>query len=357
MHAPVLQIHRKEKAMKILLCFLKTLLAGFVAIIIISMALCFYSITPVHVKNSRGNTDYVWESNSWWVSMTEGVSFGRYDKAGYNNKKVIEDPDIIILGSSHMEATNVLQHETTSYLLGEKLKEKYTVYNLGISGHNFEKVCQYLPVNLDLYSESSKVVIIETSNVNITEDAVERILNNNVKYTESQTSSLMIFLQKIPFLRRLYHQMEGGLLDVFLPSSSKTDTPKQAEAEIQIDETIDQAPYDNLFQYLQSLEEKYNTQIIIFYHPTETLNKDGTISFPNDEHKNIFSKTAKNHEITFIDMTQTFEEMYDTDHHVPHGFITGQIGSGHLNRYGHRAIADSLYDAISTLEKENLICN
>ena len=41
-------------------------------------------------------------------------------------------------------------------------------------------------------------------------------------------------------------------------------------------------------------------------------------------------------------MTQDFENMYLVNHRLPHGFITGKIGEGHLNADGHAAIAKSL---------------
>lgn len=55
-------------------------------------------------------------------------------------------------------------------------------------------------------------------------------------------------------------------------------------------------------------------------------------------------------------MTNSFENMFYEDHHVPHGFVTGRIGSGHLNEYGHAAVADLLYDAILGLEEDGKIC-
>ena len=88
---------------------IKVVLAGIVSIAIISLLLCFYSITPVHIDNPKGNTDYVWPAHSIWVKVTEGIAFGRYDADGFNNRTVIENPDIIFLGSSHIEATEVMQ--------------------------------------------------------------------------------------------------------------------------------------------------------------------------------------------------------------------------------------------------------
>lgn len=52
----------------------------------------------------------------------------------------------------------------------------------------------------------------------------------------------------------------------------------------------------------------------------------------------------------FLNMADRFEKMYTEEHHVPHGFITGEIGSGHINKYGHKAIAEGIHDTITGLE-------
>ena len=75
--------------------------------------------------------------------MTEGIAHGRFDANGYNNLAVIENPNILLLGSSHMEAVNVNQDENIAFLLANELNGTHSVYNLGISGHNFIKVCKY----------------------------------------------------------------------------------------------------------------------------------------------------------------------------------------------------------------------
>lgn len=103
--------------MKIIKGFGKILFAGILSIIILSLLLCLYSVTPVHIENKKRNTDYVWPANSVWVKMTEGTAYGKFDENGYNNKTVVNNPDIIVLGSSHMEALNVMQDQNASYLL------------------------------------------------------------------------------------------------------------------------------------------------------------------------------------------------------------------------------------------------
>ena len=129
----------------------KILAAWVVAVVLLSVMMLFYHVLPIHVENERGETDYVWQPNHFWVQMVEGVAVGRYDAQGFNNLSVVDNPDVLVLGSSHMEAVNVMQHENMPFLLGHLLKGKFSVYNKGISGHNFFKICQYLPIHLKLY--------------------------------------------------------------------------------------------------------------------------------------------------------------------------------------------------------------
>ena len=83
--------------------------AAIVAVIILSLIIFIYNTSPLRVKNPHGNTDYVWKPDSLWSNMSEGVSFGKMDGNGFNNLEMIDNPDIILLGSSHIESKNVNQ--------------------------------------------------------------------------------------------------------------------------------------------------------------------------------------------------------------------------------------------------------
>jgi len=337
--------------MRVVNSFIKIIVAGIVAIIVLSFIFTFYNLMPVHISNQNKNTDYIWTPNSHWIRMTEGISHGKFDANGFNNISVIEEPDIIILGSSHIEAVNVNQEMNTAYLLGEYLNGKYSVYNMGISGHHFAKVCQYLPTNLALNDKVPKAVIIETSTVYVDDETVKRIISGSVEFTKSYNKGLISTLQKVPYLRNLYQQIEGGLLKVFMPENKPEINDEKKDKAY-----ISEEAYDKLFTYIEEQKNRYNSNIIIFYHPMETINEDGSISFENDESLHMFEKYADKHNINFIDMTEPFIKMYNEKNLLPHGFITGRIGEGHLNKYGHYAIAESLYDEITKLDEEGKLC-
>ena len=339
--------------MKIIKSFGKFLLAGITASAIISIILCVYSLTPIHIENPEKNTDYIWEPNSRWITMTEGIGGGKYDANGYNNVEVIENPEIIIVGSSHVEGRNVTQKENMSYLLNEMFEGKHEIYNMGISGHHFYKTCQYLPASLDRFEVTPKLVLVESAIVELSKDQVEAAINGTVEFSPSHSEGLVALLQKIPFLRVFYSQIEDGLFDLFLPELQPEIivTPvSEGTTEPQIN--VDEEAYELMFDYLASIEEEYDTEIVIFFHPEEVLEEDGTISFKNNQYASAFASAASQNGIDFIDMASYFETMYYEEHKVPHGFITGKAAYGHMNADGHSAIADVLYDVITKMEEQ-----
>lgn len=346
--------------MKIIKTSIKVIMAGILASLILSFIFSFYTFSPIHINNDKGNTDYVWKPNSKWIKMSEGISYGKFDSQGFNNKKAILDPDIIILGSSHMEATDVLYEKSVAGILNSKFKDK-TIYNYGISGHDFYKILYYLPYNLKNKSKTPQIAIIETSTVLLTEDEVESAFNNEFEHVYSHNSGIKGIIQRFPFFKQLYHQYQHGILNIFIPQNIKIGISKDVDNSIKknkhkkiINEekdknTVNYDPYEKVFSYLQKTEKEYGTQIIIFFHPLEYFNKDGSISFVREGIEKFTEYSAK-YDIDFIDMTNTFEEMYYKQHNAPHGFITGNVGYGHLNVHGHAAIANELYKLIK--EKE-----
>ena len=111
-----------------------------------------------------------------------------------------------------------------------------------------------------------------------------------------------------------------------------------------------------LFKYLNYVKNKYNTNIIIFYHPTGTLKSDGGIYFTHTKMLDVFKTEAKINDIIFVDMTNSFMKMFYESYHAAHGFTTGEIEVGHLNAHGHASVADSLYRTIIKLEEDDKLC-
>ena len=103
--------------------------------------------------------------------------------------------------------------------------------------------------------------------------------------------------------------------------------------------------YEYYLRRVLSLGKKKagNTDIVIFYLARTKLDKNGEIEISEDDGQNaIFKKACKDIGINYLDMAEPFTESYRREHVLPYGFLNSRIGTGHLNIYGHRIIADSL---------------
>ena len=79
-------------------------------VFIIMTGFCFFYYNPgVHITSKTGASDYVWESGKFYSRGNEGFACGVIDDNGYNNSYPAEgNIDILLMGSSHMEAFNVM---------------------------------------------------------------------------------------------------------------------------------------------------------------------------------------------------------------------------------------------------------
>ena len=339
--------------------------AGLTALLILTVLCSFYSSRSTHIPNEMGNTDYIWKPGSRWVYMAEGIAWGHIDEAGYNNLRVVENPDVLILGSSHMEAFNVMQEDSTASQLQSLLGDSHRVYSKGISGHDFMKVCQYLRDNLEVYETAPEYVVIETSDLSLSNEQVDQILSHTVEFTPSHTEGFTAKLQQNPFLRHGFHCLTNGWLDLLLAPRNAQKNPVEvsrislkptSSQSSQVLPDIDPEPYQRLFSYMDSIQKEFGTQVIIFYHPTGYLQKDGSVLFDSPAEKAVFEETCVSNHIVFLDMTEPFYEMYTVEHSLPHGFITGSVSHGHMNAHGHKAVARELFRVISELEEGNDKC-
>ena len=327
--------------------------AGAVSIAILSVLMCAYSFIPVHIANPNGNTDYIWPADSVWFRATEGIGWGQYDENGYNNPEVIEHPDILLVGSSHMEAQYVPQDDNVAAVMCDLFNGEHEVYNMGISGHTFFKICQYLPRSIELYKDSVKYVILEAYFVNVKQQDVDEVLEHKVDFASSSHNPIMQFVNEVPGLRIIDHQRKVGFFDLFKDQGSRRHVFSLDGEEFSSDVSESDLPaYDRLFTYLGDIEKDTGVELIVFYHPTEAFDSEGHILFERSEAYEAFAGAAASHDIDFVDVSDDFTKMFYEQHHVAHGFCTGRLGMGHLNSYGHRASAEALVKFIREKDRK-----
>ena len=100
-----------------LLFVVKAAIASILALVILSVINIPYIYTGIHIDNETGATDYIWGENQLKTNMTEGYAWITMDKYGFNNtdenaeKAMQEGVDLLLMGSSHMEAVEVAENE------------------------------------------------------------------------------------------------------------------------------------------------------------------------------------------------------------------------------------------------------
>lgn len=90
----------------------KILFSGVITFAILEFLCFFYYNPPIHYTCQDGATDYVWEASNAYADYTEGMGRGRTNNEGYVNPFDYSENmpiDILILGSSQMEAFQLLQ--------------------------------------------------------------------------------------------------------------------------------------------------------------------------------------------------------------------------------------------------------
>ena len=324
---------------------IQIIVAGVISVILLSIFTLIYSNTGIHVTNPSHATDYMWESYQFKSTLAEGFSWLRFNEDGFNNIFSINSKDgidILLMGSSHMEAVNVAYNENTGYLLNEYLPNMVT-YNIGISGHDIYRCAANLESAMKYYGPD-KYVVIETDRVMLEPYRISEVIDGTLTPIPSHDSGIVYIVQKyIPCVLPIYRGLSnwnnaGQTTDVELSNDMEIYQPN-AEYERQLER----------FMGMIS-ESAANCKVIIVYHPATVLDDNGELLHDNDEYVRVFKESCSDNGIVFLDMYEDFLDEYEREKKLAHGFSNTAIGSGHLNEVGHALIANRLAVCIEELE-------
>jgi hypothetical protein len=189
---------------------MKIFVAGTIAFLVLTLFCFAYYNLPVHSSSETGTTDYVWEKHAYYSKMTEGFGYGKMNNEGFNNLADYkgQSVDLLVMGSSQMEGTNVAPYKTTTALLNALFDTSKYVYNIGISGHDFPHIVNNLEKAIHYYAPQ-EYVIIETGSLRFDIQSLEDALSARMQRIPSYDSKILFYLQKIPYLRLLYRQYKA----------------------------------------------------------------------------------------------------------------------------------------------------
>lgn len=326
--------------------FFKTFISAIFAFCILSVFSYFYYNIPIRIESESKSTDYAWEKNKWHCRATEGFSFGTTDSKGFNNPQLMQDINILIMGSSQMEAFNVAQNESTTYKLNQLLNKNgldMSAYNIGISGHTIETSFNNLKNAVKEFSPKD-YVIIETNKTDIAFNIrnIKNLLDGNYPRIKSYNTGFIYTLQKSDYLRLLYSQYKSYKKQPAQTSDVITN--------VQVDKDEYKIYLNKLLKKVRDIVDK-DCNIIIFCGSGISVDENNNVLKQDENfYYRTFKKVCQDNNIVFVDMYDYYADYYIKNHVFPHGFTNTRVGKGHLNKYGHEIIANTLFDTIKELE-------
>lgn len=325
----------------------KAILSGVLAMIILNLVACVYRGGLPTIADETMSTSYRYVPNSYYTCMTEGFSFGVYDKNGYNNAYPAQEAiDYLFLGPSHVEAKQVMPTQNMVYDLNDYLNSgggSGYAYNIGVNAERLPTCVNRLRHAIDTY-HPQKAVIFVTSSLNYSETVIQQALGET-RIGENNYSSgygLIGFLKRLPYTRLIAIQRHAMARDM-------TDDMDDTETSISLSEFEPVSYTERITPLIEkAATDAEGLSVVIVYHPSVSILSDGSmITDGNDEMIQSFRKLCKANQVLFLDMSERFLREYNESYTVPYGFANTSAWSAHLNRYGHEMIAEEIYKLLS----------
>ena len=331
----------------------KSVIAGIISIILLSIFSLIYYNPPVATQQSDLVTNFKFKENSNWSYMMEGFGFGTTDELGYNNAYYTDcsEPDIVFVGSSHLEALQVPQKDNCVYLLNEKFDKDNLPYNdfkclnLGVSANAFEVSVSNFPYITDKYKDA-KYIVIETYNVEFSSAMLDEIAEGKFHNPEVEKGLVHKIARSIPYIRLIYKKINEITTDEVYVVPDTKDIRKDDEINIYTEKMND------ILYELSKKSAENDIKLVILLHQRFWVDVNRNIVTENSpEYIEAFKKCCDRNNIEVIDATKPMIESYRGNFDFSYGFFNTAPGEGHLNKTGHRIIAEKVYESINEMEE------
>lgn len=343
-----------KNTMDKLLWMIKAIIAGFIAFIILNLLTCVYRGGSPSIADETMSTSVRHEPNSFFSYMVEGCSFGFHDRNGFNNAYPAEGSvDYLCMGSSQMEAKNVMPDKNCVYILNELLCDQGVqtgyAYNIGTSGEELPICISRLPYAIKAY-RPQRAVIIETGGIDYSWDKIDEAMEDiGVGELLYSYNGIMGFIRELPFIRLTYIQAKS-MIDNRPVDAVEVSERDEATADMKDDDI--EAYRERITPFIQRIKKNAEgIPVIILYHPQIEIDQDGSLEIPGDVRKSqLFASVCEDNDVLFLDMSKRFKTEYQDNHIIPYGFANSRIGVGHLNEYGHKMIAEEVFKKIEEVQ-------
>lgn len=310
--------------------------------------MCFkYYRWPGGFDRTENATKLIWNPGSVMSQGIEGWGSHRIDLNGYVNPKLpLKEKDYILaLGSSHTLGKEVKEGERYTDLLNQKMGaiNSLEIYNMGIDGHMYPSLVQGFDAAIQEFPYS-KVVILEITETTFKPEELEEALIQR-EYSSSQNGNAIKEQMDLKSEMRMWIKENMPFLSL-LKNRQFAKLPKERPATFsEKKNSITSESYvKDLSKTMGLIRNEYKGKIIIMYHPYVDLKSDGSMDIIYDnETYNLFKQACIENNIVFLDVGPAFLDAYNANSEVPYGFSNQIMAYGHLNKVGHRIVAEQLY--------------
>ena len=224
---------------------------------------------------------------------------------------------IVVLGDSHAMGWGVNDKETFSYFLQDLAKQP--VYNLAVSSYGTER--EIVRLEKSGLLENSDIIIIQYHENDLKENENFHKIKKD-EYMNIFTNMTSLKKNKLTIMKKTLRQYKSSLRQIFtkITNNSRNKTKK-----------LDFKPhYIPLIESIKKIKNFSEKRIIIFYSDSPSLRFD---NFPNgfdEKYSNVYFYNIYNSE--FSEELNSEENYFFLDRHP--------------NKFGHRKIAQSLYNVL-----------
>ncbi len=328
---------------------------GIVAFLIVNGICFFYKHMPRMYDREANATEKSWNPGSFILQSSEGFGFYKIDKNGYINNTTPDEVSAYILsmGASHTEGKEVSEgYRYTDLLNGYLQKEGVDcfVYNMGHDSNFFSKIAEGFSSAIREFPYS-KAITIELSELDISKKDYEMIIKQR-PYDENQKVELLaknasiksklftLIKEWTPFInvvKTTFANFNFDYSNVFGFKKIFSFSAKQAESGTQ---EIDY--YTMFYEVLKLMKGEYKNEIIIIFHPSLNISSDGIVSCVYPDTYDEFEKACQDNDVILCDVGFKYIQLYEQERLLPRGFNNTSMGTGHINKTGHKIIADTL---------------
>lgn len=335
-----------------LIGLVKFLTANVFASLIFSVVGYFYYFGGLGIEPPIA--DEVWKRatpNGRVSRYVEGAVSVRLDANGYNNEyyrdanRDLADVDALVMGSSHVEGFNL--EKPFVYLLNERFADSEATksfYQCGASSHTLTASIARYEDALKLF-RPKRYVLVEACLIPDLKE-IRRALNDELENRPAPAALR-------PWFARVWGLTWGlGRLNQYWAFRAKRESGSSAPPSIESREELE-AGWTELARRVVEISRRYRVRPIFFFHLNAELGENGEY-LPRSEVERLpaFRAICEREGIVFVDATERFRREYEENDVWHYGFGNAGIISGHLNRDGHRVVADVLEETIRKLDAQ-----